>query len=69
LRDNYSLVQAPNGASDHSILIYSKSNANGLLGFFNRLHIKGDMPFPRVGTPRGSLYLALSQGNSFFYPS
>jgi hypothetical protein len=69
LQDNYSLVQAPNGANDHSIFIYSLSRCWYTLGFSNWLCIKGDMPPPRIETPGGSLCPALSQGNAFFYPS
>ena len=59
-RDNYSLVHAPNGASEHSILIYSLNNTNRYLGFSNWIHSKEDMPLSKVRTPEGSMCLALS---------
>jgi hypothetical protein len=69
LWNNYSLVQTPKGASDQFMIIYSKSDANKILDFSIWTLIKQDMPLPRIGTPRGSLSPALSQGSDIFFRS
>jgi hypothetical protein len=69
VRYNYSLVQALNVASDHSIIITLQLDGNRLLGFSNWTCIKGDIFLSRIGTPGGSLCSVLSHENAFFYPS